>query len=142
MAPGVQERAPGSFLWCWLILLGLMLWNVVSFWPANERPVAIPYTTFLGEVYPNNVFRFRIVGDETSRPFAKPHLLAATPERIIGEDAQHLLAERHEAVFHLLEASRQQLNRLVQVLLERETVGPEALITILGPRLEMIPNSA
>ena len=66
-----------------------MVWNVVNFWPVNQLSAPIPYGALLGEIYRINIFRFYLVSDETSGPFAIPHLLPASPESIIDEDVKH-----------------------------------------------------
>jgi cell division protease FtsH len=57
----------------------------------------------------------------------------ATAARI-DEEVQRLLAERHEVVHSLLASAREKLERLVETLLEEETVDREGLLRILGPR--------
>ncbi len=54
----------------------------------------------------------------------------------IDQDVQRLLEERHEVVYRLLTSARGQLDQLVQVLLQEETIGQEVLGRILGPRTE------
>jgi cell division protease FtsH len=58
----------------------------------------------------------------------------ATAARV-DEDVQRLLEERHEAARHLLIGARDQLDQLVKVLLQEETVDQDELTRILGPRL-------
>jgi cell division protease FtsH len=57
----------------------------------------------------------------------------ATAARV-DENVQHLLEERHEAARHLLIGARDQLDQLVKVLLQEETVDQDELTRILGPR--------
>jgi len=57
----------------------------------------------------------------------------ATAARV-DEDVQRLLEERHEAARHLLTCARDQLDQLVKVLLQEETVDQDELTRILGPR--------
>jgi cell division protease FtsH len=57
----------------------------------------------------------------------------ATAARV-DEDVQRLLEERHEAARHLLIGARDQLDQLVKVLLQEETVDQDELTRILGPR--------
>jgi cell division protease FtsH len=54
----------------------------------------------------------------------------------IDQDVQQLLAERHEAVRHLLAGAREQLDQLAQRLLKEESIDHEALTQILGARVE------
>jgi hypothetical protein len=55
-----------------LILLVLMVWNIVSFWPKSRPEVNIPYTTFLAQVRADNVARVHIVGVKIGGSFVKP----------------------------------------------------------------------
>jgi cell division protease FtsH len=57
----------------------------------------------------------------------------ATSARI-DQDVQQLLAERHEAVRHLLAGAREQLDQLAQRLLKEESIDQEVLAQILGER--------
>ncbi len=57
----------------------------------------------------------------------------ATAARV-DEDVQRLLEERHEAACRLLTGARDQLDQLVKVLLQEETVDQDELTRILGPR--------
>ncbi|MGE5335558.1 MAG: cell division protein FtsH, partial [Nitrososphaerota archaeon] len=57
----------------------------------------------------------------------------ATAARIDGE-VHRLLAERCEAVARLLTNARDKLDRLVQSLLQEETIAEEELTRILEPR--------
>jgi cell division protease FtsH len=57
----------------------------------------------------------------------------ATAARIDGE-VQGLLEERHRAVHQLLTQAREKLDRLLNVLLQEETVAQSRLAEILGPR--------
>jgi cell division protease FtsH len=60
-------------LWFWwLILIGLFIWNVVSFWPKTIPEVEIPYSTFLNQIRQDNVAQVQIVGDEITGTFVKP----------------------------------------------------------------------
>jgi hypothetical protein len=34
----------------WLIMLGLLVWNVIALWPTHRPEVQIPYTTFVAPV--------------------------------------------------------------------------------------------
>src|SRR5437667_675407 len=57
----------------------------------------------------------------------------ATAARI-EEEVQQLLEERHEAVRKLLAGALEKLDRLVNVLLQEETVAQERLAEIFGAR--------
>jgi cell division protease FtsH len=57
----------------------------------------------------------------------------ATAARI-DEEVQQLLEERRQDVHKLLAGARGKLDRLVNVLLQEETVAQERLAEVLGPR--------
>ena len=57
----------------------------------------------------------------------------ATAARI-DEEVRGLLEERHRAVHQLLTQAREKLDRLLNVLLQEETVAQSRLAEILGPR--------
>ncbi len=59
----------------------------------------------------------------------------ATAARI-DQEVQRLLEERHETVRSLLTDAREQLDRLVETLLQEETVDRDTLVRVLGPRPE------
>jgi cell division protease FtsH len=52
----------------------------------------------------------------------------------IDQEIHRLLEERHKAVSELLTSAREKLDRLVNTLLQEETVGQHMLTEILGPR--------
>jgi cell division protease FtsH len=54
----------------------------------------------------------------------------------VDQDVRRLLEGRHEAAYRLLTDARDQLDRLVQVLLREETVNQDELAHVLGPRPE------
>jgi cell division protease FtsH len=60
----------------------------------------------------------------------------ATAARI-DQDVQRLLEEGHEAVYRLLADARENLDELVSILLQEETVDRDTLVQILGPRPEV-----
>jgi cell division protease FtsH len=56
----------------WVILLGLLIWNMIAFWPTQRPEVQIPYTTFLAQIRAGNVTSVHIVGDAITGAFAHP----------------------------------------------------------------------
>ena len=74
----VQQQGPQpttrSLLFWWLLFMGLVAWNVLSFWPKSHPEVTIPYTTFLAQVRANNVAKVHIEGDTIAGSFVKPML--------------------------------------------------------------------
>ena len=71
-SPPKPPQLPRTIWIWWLVLLVLMVWNIVSFWPKSRPEVNIPYTTFLAQVRADNVAGVRIVGDRISGSFVKP----------------------------------------------------------------------
>jgi cell division protease FtsH len=58
--------------WWWLILVALLIWNIITFWPVATPEADIPYTTFLEQVRADNVSEVKIVGDKITGTFVKP----------------------------------------------------------------------
>nr|WP_276611758.1 hypothetical protein [Thiorhodococcus mannitoliphagus] len=54
--------------------------------------------------------------------------------RRIDAEVSRLLSESHAAVLERLSSARDRLDGLAQALLERETVGGDELVELLGPR--------
>ena len=67
-----------SWIW-WVILLGLIAWNVIGLLPRDTASAAIPYSTFLREVREGNVSRVTISGTEISGEFEEEVLLPEDP---------------------------------------------------------------
>ena len=63
----------------------------------------------------------------------------ATAARI-DQDIQRLLSEQHEIVYRLLSSAQDKLDRLVEALLQEETVDEKELIRLLGPRPQSTQN--
>jgi cell division protease FtsH len=63
----------------------------------------------------------------------------ATAARI-DQEVQGLLEETHQQVIRRLNDARERLDRLVAALLQEETLGPEELNRILGPRPQAGPE--
>jgi cell division protease FtsH len=67
-----MPRIPRS-VW-WLILLGLIAWNLWLFRPATQPEVDLPYSVFVSQVRANNVVQVKITGDEITGTFVQPVL--------------------------------------------------------------------
>jgi len=78
----VEQQGPQkinlSWIW-WVILLGLIAWNVIGLLPRDTASAAIPYSTFLREVREGNVSRVTISGTEISGEFEEEVLLPEDP---------------------------------------------------------------
>ena len=68
--PGKRTRAPAT--WLWVILGGLLLWNLISFLNRSTPAVSIPYTTFLDQVAKGNVTKVEIRGAHITGSFKTP----------------------------------------------------------------------
>ncbi len=60
-------------------MVGLLIWDVMWFWPKSQPQAAIPYTTFLAQVRADNVSKIHIIGDKITGAFVNP-ILWPTPE--------------------------------------------------------------
>jgi cell division protease FtsH len=69
--PDLKQILRTNGFW-WAILLGLLVWNMIAFWPAQRPEVQIPYTTFLAQIRANNITSVHIVGDAITGIFAHP----------------------------------------------------------------------
>jgi hypothetical protein len=67
-----MPRTPRALWGWWLVLLALLVWNAVTFFPALRPEVSIPYTTLLAQVRTGNVATVRIVGEAIRGSFVKP----------------------------------------------------------------------
>src|SRR5689334_20671370 len=81
-----QEQQPRSPLnnWLnWVLLIGLIIWNILLFWPLSQTPsVTIPYSTFLAQVQAGNVQQVSIQGADIKGTLAQPvaaGVLVGTP---------------------------------------------------------------
>jgi cell division protease FtsH len=69
--PGKPQPSPrGALIW-WLVMFGLLAWNVVTFWPKTNPEVTLPYTTFLDQVRSDNVAKVQVTGDQITGTFIK-----------------------------------------------------------------------
>ena len=64
-------------------MLGLLIWNVIIFWPAKHPEVQIPYSTFLKQISADNVAHVDHAVDpyvaEGLTVLGVPKLLAQSP---------------------------------------------------------------
>jgi len=67
-----QPKTPRiSWIW-WPLLLALLVWNLVAFWPQGQPQASIPYSTFLAQVRSGNVSSVSIAGDQITGTFVQP----------------------------------------------------------------------
>jgi cell division protease FtsH len=57
-----------SIFW-WILILAMLIWNIVSFWPQSQPSVEIPYSEFIQQVRDSNVTSVTIQGSDISGDF-------------------------------------------------------------------------
>jgi cell division protease FtsH len=68
-----KKQPPGqSFQIWWLIMIGLLMWNLVTFWPKPAPDVKLPYTAFLDQVRTGNVVEIKITEGQITGSFVNP----------------------------------------------------------------------
>jgi cell division protease FtsH len=70
------DGQPGPVLptlrwWWWLVLVGLLIWNVVTLLPSVQPVVDLPYSDFVGQVKGDNVASVTIAGSDISGTFTQ-----------------------------------------------------------------------
>jgi len=70
--PGGQPPSPRTIRIWWLIMIGLVMWNIVTFWPKTVSEATIPYTAFLDQVRGDNVGEVHITEGQITGSFIKP----------------------------------------------------------------------
>jgi cell division protease FtsH len=70
--PRKPQPSPMTLLFWWLVMLGLIVWNIMTFWPKANPEVTIPYSTFLDQVRSDNVAKIHITEDRITGDFVKP----------------------------------------------------------------------
>ncbi len=73
--PPQMPQSPWMRTWVWwLLMLGILIWNVLTFLPAPRPEAAIHYSTLLSQVAANNVKSVRISGSVITGDFVQPIL--------------------------------------------------------------------
>jgi cell division protease FtsH len=67
--PQNQMQRPRISIFWWIVILGLLIWNVIAFWPQSQVSVDLPYTEFIKQVSANNVTSVTIQGSDISGDF-------------------------------------------------------------------------
>jgi cell division protease FtsH len=67
--PTPQPRI--SWFW-WILLIGLMIWNAITYLSLASPEVEIPYSTFIDQVKTGNISTVTITGNEITGEFIKP----------------------------------------------------------------------
>jgi cell division protease FtsH len=66
-----RRSKPRIAWWVWLVMIGLLIWNVWTLWPAPQAEPSISYTAFLNQVREGNVTSVEISGDQITGQLAK-----------------------------------------------------------------------
>ena len=56
----------------WVIMLGLLAWNVYAFWPHTETQISLPYSSFIDQVKADHVKVVQISGSSIKGQFIQP----------------------------------------------------------------------
>ncbi len=59
----------------WVIMLGLLAWNVYAFWPRSQTQISLPYSSFVEQVKADHVQSVQISGSSIKGTFIQPQLL-------------------------------------------------------------------
>ncbi len=70
--PGKKPPPPRSIQIWWLIMLALLMWNLLAFWPKTAPDVTLPYTAFLDQVRDGNVAEVHITEGQITGSFLNP----------------------------------------------------------------------
>lgn len=68
------QRTGLNPIW-WVIMLGLLAWNVYAFWPRSETQISLPYSSFVDQVKADHVSNVQISGSSIKGTFTQPQLL-------------------------------------------------------------------
>jgi cell division protease FtsH len=68
---GSAQMSRNLWIW-WLVFVGLMVWNLVSFWPSARPEVAVPYSTFLAQVRADTVAKVHVAGAAITGTLVQP----------------------------------------------------------------------
>ena len=68
---GTPQKPRIAWFW-WIILAGLLVWNLFALWPKSQAEVNLPYTAFLDQVHAGNVQSVSINGATITGVFLKP----------------------------------------------------------------------
>ncbi len=69
--PNGQSQFPQqriSLFW-WIVMIGLMIWNAITYFKGAPAQVEIPYTTFIDQVQAGNISSVTITGNEITGNF-------------------------------------------------------------------------
>ncbi|MGE5123836.1 MAG: ATP-dependent zinc metalloprotease FtsH [Acidobacteriaceae bacterium] len=67
------QRTGINPIW-WVIMLGLLAWNLYAFWPRAQEAVSLPYSSFITQVKADHVASVQINGASIKGDFTQPQL--------------------------------------------------------------------
>ena len=80
--PNPDKNGPikGGIQWFWwLVLIGLLIWNVLAILPKGQTQVNIAYSTFLNQIKAGNVTSVQISGSQITGNFNSPYTPPVQP---------------------------------------------------------------
>ncbi len=72
-----DKRPKISPIW-WIVMVGLLVWNVIAYFPRSNPAAQIPYNTFIDQVNAGNVTDVQIGGDQITGDFKSPFVWPVT----------------------------------------------------------------
>ena len=67
----VQKKQTIHWFW-WILAVGLLVWNVLSFLPKSKPEINIPYSQFISQVNAGNIANIQVSGSEITGKFVNP----------------------------------------------------------------------
>ena len=67
----VQKKQTMHWFW-WILAVGLLVWNVLSFLPKSKPEINIPYSQFISQVNAGNIANIQVSGSEITGKFVNP----------------------------------------------------------------------
>ena len=65
------QRTNLNPIW-WVIMMGLLAWNVYAFWPRSQPEITLPYSSFIAQVKDEHVKSVQISGSAIKGDFIQP----------------------------------------------------------------------
>jgi cell division protease FtsH len=91
-APPQSPNKPKISVYWWLILIGLLVWNLWMFLPKGNPQVDIPYSAFLHQLKTGNIAQVTISGDQITGTFTNPiDWPTPTPAAVTTPNSQPVL---------------------------------------------------
>ncbi|PWB51509.1 MAG: cell division protein FtsH [Anaerolineales bacterium] len=65
------KRSNLNPIW-WVIMVGLLAWNLYAFWPRSQPQITLPYSSFIAQVKDDHVKTVQISGSSIKGEFTQP----------------------------------------------------------------------